>query len=197
MNDNDVVKEWNQFLLEVNNGKADQHEGYVGDRILPKRKTWADQVEEDEDDDINTFDDEECENESLRSVGSSSIPTNKSSPCTSVKSKLNSKAPIFVLRNSPGVAASLSDRPAHCSSSKVVQNSVQERTPLDALEGPIPHTLAHSAGPKVSARELQISGKSPNKKAQFRSIIIKPIGIVAKRHEPGGLVDKELENQHL
>lgn len=77
-----------------------------------------------------------------------------------------------------------------------MQNSVQERTPLDALEGPIPHTLAHSAGPKVSAQELQISGKSLNKNAQFQATIIKTIGIVAKRHEPGGLVEQELANKN-
>lgn len=82
------------------------------------------------------------------------------------------------------------------SSNKAGKFSDYDRALLNALESPKFHKGASSAGSILIAHEQQISGKSLKKNAQFQATVVKPISIVAKRHEPSGMVKQELANQH-
>lgn len=43
---------------------------------------------------------------------------------------------------------------------------------------------------------LKFSGKNINTNVQFQAPVVNHIGIVAKRHEPGGVVEQEIANQY-
>nr|XP_033511647.1 uncharacterized protein LOC117276402 [Nicotiana tomentosiformis] len=95
-NEKEVIKERSQDLREVINERTCRQEGQVLDRILPRLKTWANQIEfeeeenweNDEDDEFDEFAEQEIEDD-LRSVGSPILPNNQISSTLNLKRKLN------------------------------------------------------------------------------------------------------------
>ncbi|OIT37876.1 hypothetical protein A4A49_09980 [Nicotiana attenuata] len=83
--------------------------------------------------------------------------------------------------------------PVFVPSSKAI-TSAQDRALLDALVTPNLSKNTLSVGAKTNAQGLQFNGNKFKKTAQFQASKIKPIGLVVKRHEPGGIVDQEIAN---
>ncbi|OIT23720.1 hypothetical protein A4A49_28266 [Nicotiana attenuata] len=158
-------------------------------------KTWADQVEEDEDDDFSDFnciEDEECDDESLLSVGSPTTPSTRISPSSGGKSNLNSNAPVFVPKIASGDTANVqiqhANQTAVITPTKEPQISDHDRQLIDALETPKLNNLVQSAISKVLAHGQKIQGNHLSKIVQLQE----PIGIVATTHEHMQQCDQRL-----
>lgn len=187
---------------------SERQSGYgEHDSVLPKSKTWADQVEEEEAEDWGNeevgqsadFGDQESEDADLRSVGTPTMPKNGSTSLLRLKSRLNSKSPTFVPTNSTGgitivqnavtptkVGQQQVDTSNHAISleDKILLDTLVSSKPLNSL---IP-CHAFSTGQKIRGK---------NKNAHFKASTIKPNAMVVKRHEPLGMVAQRLANQQL